>query len=66
MPALLLQIIIVLAIAGIALWALGQFPIDPTISKIIRVLVIVVVAIWALYLLVGLPGGGPIFVVPRR
>jgi len=57
-PAPLIGILVALVIVGILLWALGQFPIDPTISKFIRVIVIVVVAIWCLYLLVGLLGGG--------
>ena len=59
-PLPLLEIIIALVIVGIILWALSQFPIDPTISRLIRVLVIVVVAIWCCYALFGLatPGAG--------
>jgi len=57
-PAPLIGILVALVIVGILLWALSQFPIDPTIAKFIRVIVIVVVAIWCLYLLVGLLGGG--------
>jgi len=63
-PAILIQVIIVLAIAGLALWALSQFPIDATIAKIIRVIIIVVVAVWAIYLLAGMLGGGPLY-APR-
>jgi uncharacterized membrane protein YedE/YeeE len=57
-PAPLIGILVALVIVGILLWALSQFPIDPTIAKFIRVIVIVVVAIWVLYLLAGLLGGG--------
>lgn len=57
-PAPLINLVIALVIVGIILWALSQFPIDPTIAKFIRVIVIVVVAIWCLYLLAGMFGGG--------
>ena len=57
-PLPLIEIVVALVVVGIVLWGLGQFPIDPTIAKLIRVLVIVVVAIWVCYLLIGLAGGG--------
>jgi uncharacterized membrane protein YwzB len=57
-PFPLVEIIIALVIVGIVLWALSQFPIDPTIAKLIRVLVIVIVAIWVCYALLGLAGAG--------
>ncbi len=57
-PAVLIQIIVVLALAGLALWAISQFPLDATIAKLIRVIIVVAVAIWAIYLLAGLFGGG--------
>lgn len=57
MLGLLLQIVLVLVIVGIVLWAITQFPIDPTIARVIRVVVIVVVAIWLVYILFGLAGG---------
>jgi hypothetical protein len=60
-PAFLIQIVIALVIVGLILWALGQFPIDPTISRIIRVVIIVVVVIWLLYVLMGVVGGGPMY-----
>lgn len=57
-PAFLIQILIVLLIAGLILWAVSQFPIDATIARIIRVVIIVVVCIWLIYALAGmLPGG---------
>ena len=56
-PAPLIGIIVALVIVGIVLWALTQFPIDPTIAKLIRVLVIVVVSIWIIYALFGMAGG---------
>ncbi len=63
---LLIQIIIALALAGLLLWALSQFPIDATIAKLIRVVIIVVVCIWLLYILASLFGSGPMFPTLRR
>lgn len=48
MPPLLIQALFVLVLAGLALWALSEFPIDAQIAKIIRVVVIVFVALWAI------------------
>ena len=62
MPYALLNIVVVLAIVGLILWAVSQIPMDPTIAKIIRVIVIVVVCIYLLYFLVGLmPASGGFF-----
>ena len=56
----LIMLVCVLAVVGLILWALTQFPIDPTIAKVIRVVIIVVVCIWLTYFLAGLAGGiGP-------
>ena len=58
----LLEIIVVLLIVGVVLWAMTQFPIDATIARVIRVVIIVFVAIWLIMLLfsmVGSVGGGP-------
>ncbi len=44
----IIQLIVVLALVGLALWAVGQFPMDATIMKIIRVVVIVIVVLWVL------------------
>jgi hypothetical protein len=58
-PGALIQIVIVLLIAGLILWAVSQFPIDATIARIIRVVIILVVCIWLIYWLAGLlPAGG--------
>ena len=57
-PMALVWIVVALVLVGIFLWALTQFPIDPSIAKLIRVLVIVVCAVWVCYLLVGMAGGG--------
>jgi hypothetical protein len=55
----LIEILIVLVIAGLVLWAIQQFPLDATIARIIRVVVVVFVCIYLLYTLVGfLPAGG--------
>ncbi len=58
-PMVLIQLLVVLLIVGVVLWGLSQFPLDPTISKLIRVVIIVVVAIWLIYLLLGMAGGSP-------
>ena len=60
LPAFLLQIIVVLIIVGLVLWAVGQIPMDPTIARVIRVVVIVFVCIWLLYALMGM-SGPPLF-----
>jgi hypothetical protein len=52
-PALLIQIIIVLAVAGLLLWAVAQFPMDAVIVRIIRVVVVVFVCLWLLSMLSG-------------
>jgi VIT1/CCC1 family predicted Fe2+/Mn2+ transporter len=33
---MLISIIVALVLAGLALWALGQFPLDATIARLIR------------------------------
>ena len=60
MPYGLVYVIAVLALAGIVLWALKQFPeIDATIARLIRVIVIVAVCIYVLLWLLSLiPGPG--------
>ena len=60
----LIGLVIVLVIAGLLLWAVGQIPMDATIAKIIRVVVIVVVVLWLLTALFPGATGGlgiPIF-----
>ncbi len=52
-PAVLFQLIIVLCVVGLILWAVSQIPMDPTISRIIRVVVIVLVCLWLLSMLFG-------------
>lgn len=49
----LLHVVLALVVVGILLWALGQFPVDPTIAKLVRVLVIVCAAFYALHALFG-------------
>jgi hypothetical protein len=58
-PAGLLQLVVVLAIVGLILWAVSQIPMDPTIARVIRVVVIVFVCIWLIYFLFGLAAGAP-------
>lgn len=57
MLSLLISIIIDLAIVGLVLWAIEQFPLDPTMAKLIRVVVVVFAVIYLLYLLQGHVGG---------
>jgi len=57
-PAILIQIVIVLIIVGLILWAISQFPIDATIAKLIRVITIVALCIWLISLLLGISGYG--------
>lgn len=65
-PAALIQIVVILVIAGLILWGLSQIPMDPTVARIIRVVVIVVLCIWLLYFLVGLVPAGGSLVTPLR
>ncbi len=51
----LIQVVVVLVIAGLLLWVVQQIPMDATIARIIRVVVIVAVVLWLLSLFVG-PG----------
>jgi hypothetical protein len=58
MVPLLIQLLIGLLIIGVILWGIRQFPMDPTIARLINVVVIVIVVIWLIYVLAGfLPGG---------
>ena len=50
---MLISLLIVLVLCGLALWALGQSPIDPTIARLIRVVVIVVAVLYCLDALTG-------------
>jgi hypothetical protein len=59
LPAALIQILIVLVIAGLVLWAIQQFPLDATIVRLVRVVVIVAVVIYLLWFLLALAGAGP-------
>ncbi len=61
----LIHVVVILAIVGLLLWGLGQFPIDRAIAKIIRVVVIVAVCLWLLDLVFGL-GLGSITIGHRR
>ena len=65
-PAVLLQVIVILLIAGILLWGLEHIPLDPTIRGFIRVAVIVVIAIWLVMLLASMMGYPLVRATPRR
>lgn len=45
----LIQIIVILLVAGTLLWAVGAWPaIDPTMKQIIRIIIIVATVLWLL------------------
>jgi hypothetical protein len=52
--ALLINVLVVLLIVGVILWAVSQIPMDPAIAKVIRIVVVVFVMIWLIYFLAGL------------
>lgn len=56
----LLQLIAVLVIVGVILWAMSQFAIDPVIAKIIRVIIVVAITIYVVFWLLGLAGIAPL------
>ncbi len=60
----LIQIVIMLCVVGLILWAIQQIPMDAAIAKIIRVVIIVAVCLWLLSLLAGWGGVGS-FTWPR-
>ena len=59
MLGVLIQLLIVLLIVGVILWGIQQFPIDPTIQRMVKVVIIVAVAIYLIYLLASVLGGLP-------
>lgn len=54
----LIPVIIALVIAGLILWAISQFPLDPTIVKLIRVVVVVIAVLYVLSAIFGTGLGG--------
>lgn len=50
----LIHVVVILAIVGLFLWAVGQVPMDATIAKLIRVVVIVAACLWLFDLFFGL------------
>lgn len=44
----LISILVVLLVVGVLLWAVRQFPIDPTVMRIIYVVVVLALVIWLL------------------
>jgi type IV secretory pathway TrbL component len=45
---MLISVLVALVIAGLILWAVTQFPLDPVIVRLIRVVVVVAVVLWLL------------------
>lgn len=58
-PHVLLLILFVTVVVGVILWALPQFPVDPTLVRVFRVIVIVFYVLWIASLFFG--GFGTIF-----
>ena len=54
----MISILVVLVIAGLALWAITQFPIDGTILKLIRVVIVVFAVLFILWTLGLIPSDG--------
>jgi hypothetical protein len=52
----LISIIVALVLVGLALWVVGQIPMDATVARILRVVVIVALVLWLLQAF-GLLGG---------
>jgi hypothetical protein len=52
-PHVLIVALVVLVVAGLILWAVTQFPLDPVLARVIRVIVIVAVCLWLISLLLG-------------
>ena len=44
----IINLIVALVLVGLALWVVGQIPMDPVIARILRVVVIVFLVIWLL------------------
>lgn len=61
----LVQLIVLIVIAGLVVWVVQQFSPSPIITKVVTVIVVVIVCIWLLYFLVGfLPSVGPSLTLP--
>ncbi len=56
---MLIQLLVILFLIGLGLWAITQFPLDNTIRQIIRVILIVVAVLAVLDALGVLPSGIP-------
>jgi hypothetical protein len=54
MPLLLIQVVVILLVAGVLLWAIQSLPwIDAAVKQVIRIVIIVILAIWLIYLVFG-------------
>jgi hypothetical protein len=61
----LIQLVIILIVIGVLLWAVNSFiPMEARMKSIVNAVVIIAVVIWLLYILMGMFGGGPI--IPMR
>lgn len=52
----MISLLIILVVAALLLWVLGQFPLDPVLLRVIRAIVIVVVCLYALGFILSLFG----------
>jgi hypothetical protein len=54
----IISILVALVLVGLALWVVGQIPMDATIRRILHVVVVVLLVLWLLKVF-GLLSGGP-------
>lgn len=53
----LIQIIVILIVVGVLLWAVNSFiPMDARVKQILNVVVIIALVIWLLFFLLGIAG----------
>ena len=61
----LIQIVIILIVLGVILWAVNSFiPMDATVKQIINTVVIIGIVIWLIFVLLSLVGISPHARVP--
>jgi len=54
----ILTILVIIAVFGLILWAIGSIPMDDTVRKILRVVAIVALVLWVLQAFGLLPNVG--------
>lgn len=63
----LVQLLILVLVAGLIVWVVQQLSPSPIVTKVVIVVVSVIVIIWLIYFLTGfIPAGGPSLLPPYR